>query len=89
MTNKEAIEILTQTQINLGRRNGKKAFTEALLKAIEALEKKPQGEWIKYSFKDFGAMGDWNYKCSNCSKVFGGKSNFCSNCGADMRQEEV
>ena len=42
MTNKEAIEILTQTQINLGRRNGKKAFTEALLKAIEALEKKPR-----------------------------------------------
>ena len=44
MTNKEAIEILTQTHIYWGRRNGKKAFTEALLKAIEALKEKEERE---------------------------------------------
>ena len=42
MTNKEAIEILTKTQIYWGRRNGKSLFTEALLKAIEALKEKEE-----------------------------------------------
>lgn len=46
---------------------------------------RPQGEWIKWNFKTFGAMGDWEYKCSNCEKVYGGEYNFCPNCGADMR----
>lgn len=47
--------------------------------------KRPQGEWIKWNFKTFGAMGDWEYKCSNCEKVYGGEYNFCPNCGSDMR----
>lgn len=49
------------------------------------VEERQQGLWIKNSFKDFGAFGDYDYKCSNCQKVSGGKYNFCSNCGADMR----
>ena len=44
-----------------------------------------QGEWIKWNFKTFGAMGDWEYKCSNCEKVYGGEYNFCPNCGARMK----
>ena len=44
-----------------------------------------QGEWIKWDFKTFGAMGDWEYKCSNCGKVYGGEYNFCPNCGAKMK----
>ena len=47
MTNKEAIEILTRTQIFWGRRNGKMAYTEALLKAIEALKEKEEREQKK------------------------------------------
>lgn len=47
-----------------------------------------QGEWIKWNFKTFGAFGDWEYKCSNCGKVYGGEYNFCPNCGADMRKTE-
>lgn len=47
-------------------------------------EERPHGEWIKWNFKTFGAMGDWEYKCSNCEKVYGGEYNFCPNCGADM-----
>lgn len=46
---------------------------------------RPKGGWIKWSFKTFGAMGDWEYKCSNCEKVYGGEYNYCPNCGADMR----
>lgn len=45
---------------------------------------RPKGEWIKWNFKTFGAMGDWEYKCSNCEKVYGGEHNYCPNCGADM-----
>ena len=48
-------------------------------------EERPQGEWIKWNFKTFGAFGDYEYKCSNCEKVYGGEYNFCPNCGADMR----
>jgi rubrerythrin len=36
-----------------------------------------QGRW-----KGAG-MGD--YMCSWCNEVYNGKSNFCPNCGADMR----
>ena len=49
-------------------------------------EERPQGEWIKWNFKTFGPMGDWEYKCSNCEKVYGGEHNYCPNCGADMRK---
>ena len=48
--------------------------------------KRPQGEWVKWNFKTFGAMGDWEYKCSNCEKVYGGEYNFCPNCGAQMKE---
>ena len=46
---------------------------------------RPKGEWIKWNFKTFGALGDWEYKCSNCEKVYGGEYNFCPNCGAKMK----
>lgn len=46
-----------------------------------------KGEWIKWDFKTFGGFGNWEYKCSNCEKVYGGEYNFCPNCGASMRKE--
>ena len=55
-----------------------------------------KGEWI-----DKGWKGDWQfetdgrgncwyeYECSECGYIKrGGKSNFCPNCGADMRERE-
>ena len=30
----------------------------------------------------------WGYKCSECSGVCIGESNYCPNCGTDMREEE-
>ena len=57
---------------------------------------RPKGEWI-----DKGWKGDWQfetdgrgncwyeYECSECGYIKrGGKSNFCPNCGADMRERE-
>ena len=37
MTNKEAIQVLKSTPVNLGRRGGKTVYAEALEMAIEAL----------------------------------------------------
>ena len=63
-------------------------WNTALKRASIVIRKeiRPQGEWIKWNFKTFGAMGDWEYKCSNCEKVYGGEYNFCPNCGSGMRK---
>ena len=50
------------------------------------VEERPQGKWMKWNFKDLGAFCDWEYKCSNCEKVYGGEHNFCPNCGAEMQK---
>ena len=47
---------------------------------------RPKGNWIKWNFKTFGPMGDWEYKCDRCEKVYDGEYNFCPNCGADMQK---
>ena len=44
-----------------------------------------QGKWIKWDFKTCGGLGDWDYQCSVCGKVYGGEHNFCPNCGAKMK----
>lgn len=62
-------------------------YSLKVIDKVPTIEERPQGEWIKWNFKTFGAMGDWEYKCSNCEKVYGGEYNFCPNCGADMRKE--
>ena len=64
---------------------------EAIDMAIEALkEQRPHGEWIE-KHCDYGVY----YRCSNCHKMPPNyecdykegaiKTNFCPNCGADMR----
>ena len=44
-----------------------------------------QGEWIKWNFRTIGPLGTWDYKCSNCEKVYYGEYNFCPNCGSVMK----
>ena len=62
------------------------AECEKNLNALQSAQpERKKGKWIKWDFKTFGAFGDWEYKCSNCEKVYGGEYNFCPNCGADMR----
>lgn len=68
--------------------------TEELLERIkEEYELEPkQGKWIKTTPWSYGSgMGEvygYYQKCSNCGKEFMDKSNFCPNCGADMREKE-
>ena len=41
-------------------------------------------KWIRQDNKGKPLYG-W-YQCSECGAVIGGKANFCSECGADMRE---
>ena len=54
--------------------------------AIEALPsaqpERMRGRWIRQDNKGKPLYG-W-YQCSECGAVIGGKTNFCSECGADM-----
>ena len=55
--------------------------------AIKALER-PQGEWINREAVSNTIFPFWErYECNQCHK-FNGYSNFCPNCGADMRTKE-
>ena len=48
---------------------------------------RPQGEWINREVVSNTTFPFWErYECNQCHK-FNGYSNFCPNCGADMRQE--
>ena len=51
------------------------------LKDCETCDKneRPQGKWVK-----IGEIG-LAYKCSRCDEVSVIPTNFCPNCGADMR----
>ena len=79
------LENITEEEIEKFKILWQRANSKGLL-AIK--EERPQGEWIKWNFKTFGAFGDCEYKCSNCEKVYGGEYNFCPNCGASMRKTE-
>lgn len=53
-------------------------------KAIETYKERPHGKWI-FSIPNINEIGTW--KCSNCNNapVVPELSNYCPNCGADMR----
>jgi hypothetical protein len=57
---------------------------ERQINSIPAADARPvvRGKWIDYQ------QGRWVYaKCSECETVHDVRSNFCPNCGADMREE--
>lgn len=76
MTNKEAIEILTQSQIYWGRRNGKTQFTKALLKAVAALIEKEEHEQKAKELKE-----QHRNKCGDCEHFCYGYGGLCSTLG--------
>lgn len=54
-------------------------------KAIEAYKARPQGKWINREAISNTIFPFWErYECNQCHK-YNGYSNFCPNCGADMR----
>lgn len=54
------------------------------IRAIPAADVRPvvRGEWVQVMGKY-----DWMVKCSRCNGVPLETSNFCPNCGADMRED--
>lgn len=59
------------------------AQTTHILQSLPAADVRPvlRGNWIDHQ------EGRWIYaKCSECCTVHDVKSNFCPNCGADMRR---
>ena len=99
MTREEAIKIITNLPINIGRQNGKHLIQEALNMASEALEQCEMA--YEHGWTDAESEyreilerkhGEWIYKqmkgqfCSVCDMQSVWKYNYCPNCGADMRE---
>ena len=67
------------------RRNGPWRF-ETLIESVPAADVCPvvRGRWR------WVGQDRWNdcYECSQCGKMNADNSNFCPNCGADMREEK-
>jgi hypothetical protein len=68
------------------------------LNALEYLDEVPaadfrpvvRGEWGKSlnpNFSPFDDSGEYLYRCNQCRHIQNYESNFCPNCGADMREE--
>lgn len=50
---------------------------------LDAEHERPQGKWMKTAL-----YGQTCYECDNCHLHYDYESNFCSNCGAQMKGEE-
>ena len=68
-------------------------YADATISEIRnRLEKLPsaqpkKGKWIDETFKPWGLVYH-PYKCDQCGEHSEADSNFCPNCGTDMRQRE-
>ena len=100
MTNEEAINALKRIRVEainnfISDWEDYEAFGIAI-KALASRRNEPlEAEWI-----DRGWKGDWQFEtdgrgncwkafeCSNCNTISKVQTNFCSNCGTDMRGEK-
>ena len=60
---------------------------ECLRALPSAQPKRDKGKWIDETFKPWGLVYH-PYKCDQCGEHSEADSNFCPNCGADMRGEK-
>lgn len=78
-------------ELDLGYYDHNVAFQEIIkeLPAADVVERK-RGEWktALLDHEGFGVRPTLLY-CSECHQAIAYKTNFCPNCGADMRREEV
>lgn len=90
LTNKEAIQILSTRDAHGVLCGYTSGVTEALDMAIDALsaEAGQRGEWKRVSADKYVQHAYHFYRCDKCGYDHIGKTNFCPNCGADMRGEK-
>lgn len=92
----EWAEIAGINRFTLWSRVNKQGWSieRALTEPVASL--RPKGEWIQWSddkFMGYGADGKircrkyYTYECCFCGRNVAVKSNFCPNCGADMKGE--
>lgn len=55
---------------------------------IKIIKKKPSIKPKTGNWKRIGKRGEYAYICSQCNNESMYKTNFCPNCGADMKGEE-
>lgn len=60
---------------------------EVIEEASYLHQEKKKGKWIDETFEPFGLVFH-PYKCNQCGEHSETNSNFCPNCGADMREKD-
>lgn len=96
MTDKEAINKLKDILEEVTENDDSVCYVtvddvDTLKMAIKALKQQPKtGRWLdkKTTIKDGHGLAYGRYGCSVCKKKQPSKSDFCPNCGADMRESE-
>ena len=95
MTNKEAIEALNEIFDDSEYSRGVAWYGTAMDMAIKALEQpeRKKGKWQDNHRQKFDGTFYWFRECSVCGYErndddSGKDTNFCPNCGADMRGEQ-
>jgi rubrerythrin len=89
MTNEKAIMCLEDMRIKVPIPKAAKQAREnnealdVAIKALQSAEPK-SGKWIDTKGNTEGYARE--YECSECGGTMLGESNFCPNCGADMRE---
>lgn len=94
MTREEALDVMNILRFGTFEEiiNTEEIVNKALDVAIEALKDRPHGEWLshydyckKHELIPSGLIAFW--WCNQCEQGVEIKTNFCPNCGADMRKE--
>lgn len=84
MNVEQMIEILGNYHHQFGdKHHGGIVSIDDIINALKTNDKPKPGKWIDISDGVFDAV-----KCNQCGKIKDDSSNFCPNCGADMRGEQ-
>ena len=88
MTNREAIDTLRALQ-GMTEWDFPLDYAAAIDKAIDALEGVKRGTWDERQVESDNIWTRRRFYCSCCGGwQTHGKTKFCPNCGAEMREEE-
>lgn len=84
------IEIPDDNSIVKWKKNDNEDWKSAEISdLIKAYEGRPKGEWIDHPHER-GSNWEYSmYECSKCHTWQDDDSNYCGNCGADMRKGDT